>query len=284
MTYAQTRAPVPPEPVPPEADARPWRLWGTVIVGTILLFGLMSGLVIMPVIQGWQNGIDPYTAICRAIGIVPGSPGASQPVSTAKAAPVSEVAWTPEIVGGFSVARAGRGRELAISTCSSCHGEQGLSADPAQFPNMAGQSAFAIYKQLHDYKSGARVSDIMKPVVEQLNDEQMAEVASYYARQQRARWDETWVRSAPPNVEKLVRQGDSARGLPACESCHNPAAGGPVETPVLFAQTKEYIATQLRAYKSGQRKNDLYGRMRDIAGKLTDDEIDQLAQYYLERR
>lgn len=271
-------------PVSPQIDARPWRLWGSAIVGAILLFGILSGFVIMPVIQGWQNGVDSYTAICRAIGITPGSPGAAQSVSTAKAEPVSKVAWTTEMVGGFTGSRAARGRELALSTCASCHGEQGLSADPAQFPNMAGQSAFAIYKQLHDYRSGARISDIMKPVVEQMSDEQMADVAAYYARQPRARWDETWVRSAPQNVEKLVRQGDSARGLPACESCHNPAAGGPIETPVLFAQTKEYVGAQLQAYKSGARRNDLYARMRDIAAKLTDQEIEQLAQYYLERR
>jgi cytochrome c553 len=82
----------------------------------------------------------------------------------------------------------------------------------------------------------------------------------------------------------LVRTGDSARGLPACESCHNPRSGGPVETPVLFAQTKEYVAAQLTAYKAGERSNDLYRRMRSIAEKLTDAEIQQLGQYYYERR
>ena len=44
------------------------------------------------------------------------------------------------------------------------------------------------------------------------------------------------------------------------------------------------IAAQLQAYKAGARRNDLYARMRDIAAKLTDQEIEQLAQYYLERR
>jgi len=149
---------------------------------------------------------------------------------------------------------------------------------------MAGQSSFAIYKQLHDYKSGARRSEIMKPVVDQLSEEQMADVAAFYARQEQPRWDRTWVQSASPAIDVLVRQGDSKRGLPACESCHNPLAGGPVETPVLFAQTREYLAAQMRAYKSGERRNDLYGRMRAIAAKLSDEEIEQLAQYYLENR
>jgi cytochrome c553 len=263
---------------------RPWRFWGTAIVSTILLFGVLSGFVIMPLIQGYQAGIDPYTAICRALGIVAGSPGAPQPISQAQAAPVSSVAWTPQLFGSFTQERATRGRELAASTCVSCHGEQGLSADPAQFPNMAGQSSFAIYKQLHDYKSGARRNEIMQPIVDQLSEDQMTDVAAYYANQQQARWDRTWVQSAAPENEKLVRQGDSARGLPACESCHNPLSGGPIETPVLFAQTKDYLKAQLHAYKAGTRQNDLYSRMRNIAAKLSDEEIDQLAQYYFERR
>jgi len=263
---------------------RPWRLWGTLIVSTILLFGVLSGFLFMPLIQGYQAGIDPYTAICRALGILPGSPGAQQPTSQAKAAPVSQVTWTQQLFATFTQERAQRGREIAATACVACHGEEGLSTDPKQFPNMAGQSSFAIYKQLHDYKTGARRNELMQPVAEQLNDEQMADVSAYYAGQQRRRWDPTWVQTASPATDILVRQGDSARGLPACDSCHNPFSGGPVETPVLFAQTKDYLRAQLQAYKTGERKNDLYHRMRHIAAKLSDEEIDQLAQYYFERR
>lgn len=263
---------------------KPWRLWATSTVVGILAFGCLSGFVIMPVIQGYQAGIDPYTAICRALGILPGSPAAQQPVSVAPAAPVSQVAWTPEILNRLAASDLESGSKIAAEACASCHGEKGLSTDPQQFPNMAGQSAFAIYKQLHDYKTGARRNELMQQVVEPLTDEQMADVSRHFAGLQQARWDETWVQSAPPAIDMLVRTGDSARGLPACESCHNPRSGGPVETPVLFAQTKEYVAAQLTAYKAGERSNDLYRRMRSIAVKLTDAEIQQLGQYYYERR
>lgn len=263
---------------------RPWRLWASAIVVGVLAFGCLSGFVILPVIQGYQAGIDPYTAICRSLGILPGSPAARQPVSTAPAAPVSQVTWGPSLIARLNKPDAARGQEIAASVCAACHGEKGLTADPAQFPNMAGQSAFAIYKQLHDYKSGARANEIMQPVVADLTDEQMADVAAHFAALQQARWEQTWVRAASPQVETIVRTGDSARGLPACESCHNPRSGGPIETPVLFAQTKEYLALQMQAFKSGSRKNDLYRRMRSISEKLTDSEIDQLAQYYFEQR
>jgi cytochrome c553 len=265
-------------------DDRPWRLWGTSIVGLILAFAVFSGFVLMPVIQGYQAGIDAYTAICRALGIAAGSPGARQPQSDVQASPVSLVAWTPQLFSTFSAERAARGRETAASVCMSCHGETGISADAEQFPNMAGQSSFAIYKQLYDYKSGVRKSEVMQPIVADLTEDQMADVSAFYARQQPARWDRTWGQTASPKIEVLVRQGDSARGLPACESCHNPTSGGPIETPVLFAQTKAYLAAQMRAYRSGERRNDLYGRMRNIALKLSDEEIDGLAQFYFERR
>ena len=263
---------------------RSWRLWSSAIVVAVLAFGCVCGFIILPVIQGYQAGIDPYTAICRALGILPGSPAVQQTKSTATAAPVSQVSWTTTVINRLNAPNKDRGQELATNTCAVCHGEQGLSADPKQFPNMAGQSAFAIYKQLHDYKSGARKSAIMEPVVANLTDEQIADVAAHFASLQRARWDETWVQTAPAKVDALVRTGDSTRGLPACESCHNPRSGGPIETPVLFAQSKEYIFAQLHAYKSATRNNDIYRRMRSIAAKLTDDEIEQLSQYYFERR
>ena len=76
------------------------------------------------------------------------------------------------------------------------------------------------------------------------------------------------------------RGGDPARGLPACNSCHGFSAGGPIETPTLSHQNKEYLARQLRAFKDGSRRNDIYTRMRSVSQRLTDREIDKLAEFY----
>jgi cytochrome c553 len=81
-------------------------------------------------------------------------------------------------------------------------------------------------------------------------------------------------------IVRLVERGDPARGLPACNSCHSPTAGGPIETPSLIRQNRDYLIAQLRAYRSGERRNDIYTRMRSIAAQLTDREIDRLAAYY----
>lgn len=272
----------------PEANIadldRKWRRASAGAVIGVLAVGIFCGFILLPVIQGYQAGIDAYTAICRALGIAPGSPLAQQPVSTEPAAPVSQVAWTPAVLRGLSASDIEMGRQTAVEACAACHGEDGASADPQQFPNMAAQAASAIYKQLNDYKSGARVDETMQGVTAQLTQEQLVAVAGYYSRLEAPRWDRTWVRTATMQAEGLALRGDSQRGLAACESCHSPRAGGPIETPVLFGQATEYFTAQMLAFKSGDRRNDVYARMRSIAAKLTEDEIKALSQFYFERR
>ena len=73
---------------------------------------------------------------------------------------------------------------------------------------------------------------------------------------------------------------ENADDVAACASCHRPGSGGPIETPILAEQGKEYTVQQLKLYASGERRNDVYGRMRIIAAKLTPGEIDGLAAYY----
>jgi cytochrome c553 len=80
--------------------------------------------------------------------------------------------------------------------------------------------------------------------------------------------------------ERLVELGDPSRNIPPCASCHRPGSGGPIETPILSEQGNEYIVLQLKMYATGDRRNDVYGRMRAIAAKLTPAEIDGLAVYY----
>jgi cytochrome c553 len=77
-----------------------------------------------------------------------------------------------------------------------------------------------------------------------------------------------------------LERGDPARELPACNACHGFNSGGPIETPSLSQQNKEYLARQLHAFKNNDRRNDIYTRMRSVASKLTDREIETLATFY----
>ena len=259
-------------------DAR-WFTWASVVVAGVLAFSIAVGLVFLPVMQAPNAGIDAWTAICRAIGIAPGTPAQPQPPYVSKAAPVSQVEWSPRTLRILASADRRPAAALAADVCFACHGEEGMSITD-QFPRLAGQSPQAIYKQLSDYKTGARVHPQMTPVVQPLNNQQLAQHAAYFgAIKAGPALGEADV-LAEDRIGRLILRGDPARALPPCESCHARGVGGPPEAPIIAGQNAAYIAAQLHAYKDGTRRNDVYRRMRDIAQRLTDEEIEGLARTY----
>jgi cytochrome c553 len=261
---------------PSELD-KPWRRWASFIIVGMLGFSIVAGFLVIPVMQGLSAGISPFDAICRAVGITAGSPAMRQPESTAAAAPTTRVAWSTELMR--TLARpTSAGTEVA-QQCVACHGERGVASDP-QNPNLAGQSAVAIYKQLNDYKSGSRVHELMTPLAQGLEDAQIEAVAAHFAFANRLALDPTTAQVVDEDIVRLVERGDPARSLPACNSCHGANAGGPIETPTISKQNKQYLSRQLHAFKDASRKNDIYTRMRSVAAKLSDREIEKLADFY----
>lgn len=263
----------------PHVLDQPWRLWSSFTVIGILLAGMLLGVLIIPIVQGRSAGLDAYTAICRALGILPGSPARPQPATQFPATPVSQVVWTPEVLQILAEADPRRGFAKVQEVCVSCHGEKGDSVGP-EFPHLAGQSGAAIYKQLYDYRTGSRVNPMMTEVAKALDEATIADVAAYYAAQAKRNSNPVTLAESPAAIVQLVELGDPKRNIPPCASCHRAGAGGPIETPLLSEQRAEYIAQQLKLYASGQRRNDVYGRMRTIASHLTEAEINGLAGYY----
>lgn len=148
-------------------------------------WGLDFGFVVLPVVQGTAAGIDPYTAICRALGILPGSPARQTPTSDTAAQPVTRVSWNMETFGALYQADRANGARLAEERCIACHTVEGNTPDPS-IPRNLGQSRFALYKQLHDYRSGARINDVMSPLVKDLDEKAIADLAAYYGALVRA--------------------------------------------------------------------------------------------------
>jgi cytochrome c553 len=263
----------------PHVLDQPWRLWATVTVMGIILVGVLLGVLIIPIVQGLSAGIDPYTAICRALGILPGSPARQQIMDRTPATPVSQVVWTPDVLLVLAEAKPERGRAKAQEVCASCHGEQGVSVAP-QFPHLAGQSGAAIYKQLNDYRTGSRTHQLMTDIAKALDEGMLADVAAYYAGRPKRNPNPLTLAESPPSIVRLVELGDPGRNIPPCAACHRAGSGGPIETPILAEQGEEYLIAQLKSYASGERRNDVYGRMRFIAAQLTEAEISGLARYY----
>jgi cytochrome c553 len=251
------------------------------MIGVVALVfaAAILGFLVVPTIQGQRAGLDIWTSVCRALGIAPGSPSAPSPQTEAQAQPSSSVAWTTFNINALARPNPQVAQDLAQNLCVSCHGENGVSPSP-DFPHLSGQSALAIYKQLHDYKSGARANEQMSPVAQQMTEEQMLAMANHYASLARGTLDRRLDWTADPATDRLVRTGDTARGIPGCQSCHGGGAGGPMETPTLSGQREAYLAAQMNAFATGARKNDVFNRMRDIASRLTPEEIAALARYY----
>lgn len=171
-----------------------------------------------------------------------------------------------------------QGGAIATSVCATCHGADGNSLVGVN-PNLAGQHAEYLYKQLRDYKSGERKNPIMSGMAAALSDQDMRNVAAYFAAQTpRA----AIARDVGLVVagQRLYRGGNADSGVPACAGCHSPdGAGVPVQYPRLKGQHHDYTLAQLKAFGTGERANDSAGMMRAIAARMTEREMQAVAEY-----
>lgn len=171
-----------------------------------------------------------------------------------------------------------RGHAIAAGVCAACHGLDGNSPS-STFPKLAGQSAGYIVKQLHDLKpGGARHNGgAMTAFAGALNDADAQAVADYYAAQVTGPGAAHHPDTVPLG-RSIYRGGIALKGVPACAGCHGPTGHGvPVQYPHLSGQWADYTAEQLHAFQSGTRNNS--EPMRTIASRLSDAEIDALADY-----
>src|ERR1044072_2149768 len=219
----------------PHVLDRPWRIWASVAVVSILLTGVLLGAIIIPVIQGRAAGLDAYTAICRALGLLPGLPAQPQPLDRTPPSPVSQVSWTPEVLKVLGRGDVKRGSAKAAEVCVACPREQDGSTLP-NVPHLNGQSAASIYKQLHDYRTGSRVNEEMTDIAKALDEPVIADLAVYFAGQPKRNPNPATLGGQSPQIERLVEHGDPARALAPCASCHRNGSGGPIETPILAEQ------------------------------------------------
>lgn len=166
------------------------------------------------------------------------------------------------------------------ATCAACHGADGNSANP-QWPSLAGQNAPYIVKQLKAFKEGARSNVLMTGQAMPLSEQDMRDLAVYFSTQKSA----PKTVADPDSVDKgetLYRGGDAENDVAACMACHGPTGrGNPAAAyPMLKGQHAVYLAAQLRAYASGERKSDGQPRiMRQIAARMREEQIVALASY-----
>lgn len=180
--------------------------------------------------------------------------------------------------------------ESKVAVCSACHGADGNSPAP-NYPKLAGLGEKYLTKQMHDIKSGTRKVPEMTGLLDAFSDQDMEDIAAYFnskplqlagAKPMKVLVNSGIEVDALELGEKIFRAGNSDVGVPACTGCHSPRAlgNGPAGYPRLSGQHAEYLETQLRAFRAGERVNDGDQQtMRQVTQHLSDSEIKALANY-----
>jgi cytochrome c553 len=171
----------------------------------------------------------------------------------------------------------------AAPPCEACHGAHGEGMEAAHVPRIAGQSADYLRKQLDDYASGARDNPIMANFAKTLSGQQRAKFAARYAAMTAPHVPTAQTASAAQLARghQLAYQGDETRRVQSCNACHGPDGIGVAHAaPYLAGQSAEYLASALKAFHEGTRKNDAGELMRSVASRLNDADIAAVSGYF----
>lgn len=248
-----------------------WFSASVLIVVGVAVVSALIGFVWLPSVQRDQPFTGIWNAICSAAG-VPRSwyPGDATIQPKIK---LSTVQLTPQLLTNASSSAVGRGATLALR-CTMCHGEKGMSE--ANSPNLAGQYATVIYKQLIDFQRGARNNAVMSPMAANLSDQDMRDLAAYYANLPRPPAQRKISESLAPTI---VSHGAPMRNVAPCAACHG-GIDNKSGSPWIDGLPAAYTKAQLIAFARGTRTNDIDQVMRNVARNMTPEEIDAAAAYY----
>jgi cytochrome c553 len=250
----------------------PWFAASVGIAGAMAVLSLIVGFVVLPYATTGSQLVSLWDAICSAAGVPRTTviSEAAKPNFTTSNVVMNSHMFAPD------ARSVGRGATLAMQ-CAICHGSN--RQGQVDTPNLEGQPGSAVYKQLRDFKAEARTNAIMSPFAVKLSEQDMLDLAAYYAYLPRQPGPHPDTAVAAPQI---VARGAPMRNIPACSSCHG-ATDAKLGTPWLDGQSAAYIKAQLQAFATGGRRNDISEQMRNIARRMTAAEIEEAARYYASR-
>ena len=173
--------------------------------------------------------------------------------------------------------------ETRVLACTPCHGLRGQGTQDDYFPRLAGKPAGYLYNQLIEFRDGRRHYAPMNYLLEYQNDGYLRAMADYFASQDPPylpRRGGTTDRALLARGRSLATQGDAARAIPACASCHNPGFTGlEPGIPALVGLRPNYISAQLGAWRYGTRTAKVPDCMQLVAARLSEDDVTALAAW-----
>lgn len=170
-----------------------------------------------------------------------------------------------------------------LMPCTACHGAEGRALGSAFVPRIAGKPDGYLYRQLLNFRDGQRRHDGMARLLAPLSDDYLRRIAGHFAA-----LDLPWPTPAPVAAapaalrrgEQLVRHGDAARRLPACQACHGAALTGVAPAvPGLLGLPNDYITAQLGAWRAGTRRALAPDCMHTVATALSTEEVAAVAAW-----
>jgi cytochrome c553 len=242
---------------------------GVGVAAGVFVLTAVVGFIVLPHLQNVEFA-GMWDAICSAAGRPQRSVTTEAPNPDHR---LTGAVLTPTMLARPSQESIGRGATLA-QRCAICHGPTGISR--ADSPNLAGQYAAVIYKQLLDFRSGARTNAIMTPFATNLTDQEIIDLSAYYAFLPRLPAYHPTPQLPKP---RIVIYGAPLRGIAPCGSCHG-SLDNKTGSPWLEGQSEAYLKEQLINFVSGERRNDISQQMRNIARAMTPQEIAEAAAYY----
>ena len=253
------------------AWSNPWFRWSMGSLAVLTVLSILVGFIWLPSKHPDFTGQGIWDAICRAAGVPQSWTSAS---ANSRDDPISTNVVLERRMARLTASDAvGRGATLALN-CTMCHGASGMSRSDA--PNLSGQYPEVVIKQLRDYKSGKRRNALMESLAQTLSEQDIEDLAAYYAFLPKARTAPTTYDETLP---ALVRVGDPLSNIAPCISCHG-GVDQKFGAPWIEGMPKAYLVDQLRAFKSGTRQNDSQAQMRNMARPMTEQQIDEVADFY----
>lgn len=184
--------------------------------------------------------------------------------------------------------------EERLQLCAGCHNPDGNSVIPEN-PKIAGLHIKYLTRQLEDFKSGKRASPVMSTIIPMVDEKEFKALATYFSGQKRL----SGTSDKPDLVEEgkqvydgggdkadliakgkeVYTEGVLGTAVPACAGCHGEDGSGNDKFPRLNGQNSPYVVQQLQNFKNGVRTNDPKGVMRAVAKRLTDEEMNAVAEY-----
>jgi cytochrome c553 len=260
----------------------PWIFVVVAFVVAAVVIGFGLGFLLLPRYGGAGKPYSVKDSVYHALGLHVHDKGFGTIQPPLKIP--THIAWTQSTIRQATSGDPKRG-ESAASSCSACHVEEGPPPDPAT-PKLAGLDRLVLYKQLDDFRSGTRSSDIMAAIAQSMSPQDSADVAAYYSSKygllkdggERPLRSNSGFHNSDP-IQKLIYAGDPKRGIAACAACHG-RGGYLIGAPSLINQNALYLEQQLQAFAQGTRANDMNMPMRTITALLTPAEMKSLAAAY----